>query len=122
VTAAGTYPLPKSQLDRFLMRLRLGYPDQQAERELLEMNTERDKVEDVRQCLSTEVVAEFRCKSADVNASDTLLDYVQHLIVFARGKEEFHLGLSPRGSLAIMRAAKTWALMCGRNHVVPEDV
>jgi|TARA_B100001964_G_scaffold115375_2_gene128574 MoxR-like ATPase len=69
------------------MRLRLGYPDQQAERELLEMNKERDKVEEVRQCLSTEVIAEFRRKSADVNASDTLLDYVQRLIAFTRGKE-----------------------------------
>ena len=122
VSLAGTYPLPESQLDRFLMRLRLGYPDQRAERELLEMNTERDRVEAVEQCLSSEEVAEFRRKSADVNASDSLLDYVQRLIAFTRGREEFHFGLSPRGSLAIMRAAKTWALMCGRSHVVPEDV
>ena len=121
-TLAGTYPLPESQLDRFLMRLRLGYPDQRAERELLEMNTERDKVKEVQQCLSNDAVLEFRRKSAEVNASDALLDYVQRLIAFTRGKEEFHFGLSPRGSLAIMRASKTWALMCGRNHVVPEDV
>ncbi len=122
VTLAGTYPLPESQLDRFLMRLRLGYPDQRAERELLEMNTERDRVEAVQQCLSTSEVAEFRLKSSKVAASDSLLDYVQRLIAFTRGKEDFHFGLSPRGSLAIMRAAKTWALMCGRSHVVPEDV
>lgn len=121
-TLAGTYPLPESQLDRFLMRLRLGYPDQRAERELLEMNTERDKVESIRQCLSAKDVAAFRRQSAEVNASDALLDYVQRLIAFTRGKEEFHFGLSPRGSLSVMRAAKTWALMCGRNHVVPEDV
>lgn len=121
-TLAGTYPLPESQLDRFLMRLRLGYPDQRAERELLEMNTERDKVEGVEQCLSLEEVSEFRRQSSEVKASDSLLDYVQRLINFTRGKDEFHFGLSPRGSLAIMRAAKTWALMCGRNHVVPEDV
>ena len=121
-TLAGTYPLPESQLDRFLMRLRLGYPDQRAERQLLEMNTERDKVESVEQCLSLEAVSEFRRQSSLVKASDSLLDYVQRLINFTRGKDEFHFGLSPRGSLAIMRAAKTWALMCGRNHVVPEDV
>jgi MoxR-like ATPase len=121
-TLAGTYPLPESQLDRFLMRLRLGYPDQRAERELLEMDTERDKVEGIRQCLSAEDVANFRRKSATIVASDALLDYVQRLIAFTRGKDEFHFGLSPRGSLSIMRAAKTWALMCGRNHVVPEDV
>jgi MoxR-like ATPase len=122
VTLAGTYPLPESQLDRFLMRLRLGYPDQRAERELLEMNTERDKVEAINQCLSIEEVIEFRRQSAEVSASDSLLDYVQRIIAFTRGKDEFHFGLSPRGSLAIMRSAKTWALMCGRNHVVPEDV
>ena len=122
VTLAGTYPLPESQLDRFLMRLRLGYPDQRAERELLEMNTERDKVETVNQCLSLEDVIAFRRQSAKVIASDSLLDYVQRLIAFTRGKDEFHFGLSPRGSLAIIRSAKTWALMCGRNHVVPEDV
>lgn len=122
VTLAGTYPLPESQLDRFLMRLHLGYPDQRAERELLEMNTERDKVEAINQCLSLEEVIAFRRQSAEVNASDSLLDYVQRLIAFTRGKDEFHFGLSPRGSLAIMRSAKTWALMCGRTHVVPEDV
>jgi len=121
-TLAGTYPLPESQLDRFLMRLQLGYPDQQAERQLLMMSTERDRVEDVTQCLSTEAVNNFRRKSAEVIASDALLDYVQRLIAFTRGKAEFHFGLSPRGALCVMRAAKTWALMCGRNHVVPEDV
>ncbi len=121
-TLAGTYPLPESQLDRFLMRLRLGYPDQQAERELLEMNTERDKIREVQQCLSKADVARFRQESANVNASAALLDYVQRLIAFTRGKEEYHFGLSPRGSLAVMRAAKTWALMCGRDHVIPEDV
>ncbi|MEQ8955964.1 MAG: AAA family ATPase [Gammaproteobacteria bacterium] len=119
---AGTYPLPESQLDRFLMRLRLGYPDHKAERELLEMNTERDKVEGIEQCLNADDVARFRQQSAEVKASDALLDYVQRLIDYTRSHDGFHFGLSPRGSLAIMRAAKTWALMCGRNHVVPEDV
>ena len=122
VTLAGTYPLPESQLDRFLMRLRLGYPDQRAERALLEMDTERDKVEAINQCLSLEEVIQFRQQSAQVSASESLLDYVQRLIAFTRGKDEFHFGLSPRGSLAIMRSAKTWALMSGRTHVVPEDV
>jgi MoxR-like ATPase len=122
VNLAGTYPLPESQLDRFLMRLRLGYPDQRAERELLEMDTEWDKVENVNRCLAIEDVISFRQQSATVTASGSLLDYVQRLIAYTRGKDEFHFGLSPRGSLALMRAAKTWALMCGRNHVVPEDV
>lgn len=122
VTLAGTYPLPESQLDRFLMRLRLGYPDQRAERELLEMDSERSKVETVQQCLSVEEVMAFRRRSAEVSASASLLDYVQRLIAYTRDRDEYHFGLSPRGSLSLMRAAKTWALMCGRNHVVPEDV
>ena len=119
---AGTYPLPESQLDRFLMRLRLGYPDQRAERELLEMDSEWDKVESVKQCVARDDVIGFRRESAKVKASSALLDYVQRLIAFTRSHDEFHFGLSPRGSLALMRAAKTWALMCGRNHVVPEDI
>jgi len=121
-TLAGTYPLPESQLDRFLMRLQLGYPDQKAERALLEMHTERHKLEQINQCLSVAEVNAFRRQSAEVIASEALLDYVQRLIAFTRGKEEFHFGLSPRGALSVMRAARTWALMCGRNHVVPEDV
>jgi|TARA_B110000879_G_scaffold56505_2_gene79690 MoxR-like ATPase len=122
VTMSGTYPLPESQLDRFLMRLKLGYPDQKAERKLLEMSTERDKISEVSQCLSLADIEQFRKQSAAVVASESLLDYAQRLIAFTRGKEEYHFGLSPRGSLAMMRAAKTWALMCGRNHVIPEDL
>lgn len=121
-TVAGTYPLPESQLDRFLMRLHLGYPDQRAERALLETGSDRGKAGSVEQCLSLEQVAEFRRQAMAVSTSDSLLDYVQRLIAFTRSHDEFHIGLSPRGSLAIMRAAKTWALMCGRNYVVPEDV
>lgn len=122
VTLSGTYPLPESQLDRFLMRLHLGYPDQKAERELLEMSTEQNRVETINQCLSLLEIENFRKRAAEVVASDSLLDYAQRLIAFTRGKEDFHFGLSPRGSLAMMRAAKTWAFMAGRNHVVPEDL
>lgn len=122
VTLSGTYPLPESQLDRFLMRLHLGYPDERAERALLEMSTERDKVEELSQCLSLAEVEQFRKQSAEVAASESLLDYAQRLIAFTRGKDNYHFGLSPRGSLAMMRAAKTWALMNGRKHVIPEDL
>ncbi|MFK7864063.1 MAG: AAA family ATPase [Pseudohongiellaceae bacterium] len=122
VTLSGTYPLPESQLDRFLMRLKLGYPDQRAERALLEMSTERDKVEEVSRCLSLDQVEQFRKQSAQVIASESLLDYAQRLIAFTRHKDNYSFGLSPRGSLAMMRSAKTWALMSGRNHVIPEDL
>jgi len=119
---AGTYALPESQLDRFLMRLRLGYPDQQAERELLENASERDRTDVIARCLTTEEVETFRKMSFTVKTSDALLDYVQRIIAYTRSRNEFHFGLSPRGSLALIRSAKTWALMCGRNHVIPEDV
>ena len=122
VTLSGTFPLPESQLDRFLMRLHLGYPDQQAERELLIRDGSIGSTENVRQCLSADDIREFRELSVKVHCSDSLLDYVQRLIAYTRNKEDFHYGLSPRGSLALVRAAKTWALMEGREHVIPEDV
>lgn len=122
VTLSGTFPLPESQLDRFLMRLHLGYPHQQAERELLARDGEQDSLELISQCLSADDIRQFRKLSVKVHSSDSLLDYVQRLIAYTRNKEDFHYGLSPRGSLALMRAAKTWALMGGRDHVIPEDV
>ena len=122
VSLAGTYPLPESQLDRFLMRLQLGYPDRRAERELLEMNTERDRLNAVQQCLSPEGVKRLHEASSKVKTSASLLDYVQRLVEFTRSQNESGYGLSPRGALAILRAARTWALMAGRNHVLPEDV
>lgn len=121
-TLAGTYPLPESQLDRFLMRLRLGYPDQRSERELLIRNDMRDNVGAVNQCLSPEEIKLIRESAGKVNTSDSLLDYVQRIIAYTRSREDFHFGLSPRGSLSLMLAARTWALMSGRNHVIPEDV
>ncbi|MFM1897258.1 MAG: hypothetical protein RLZZ385_2332 [Pseudomonadota bacterium] len=122
VTLAGTYPLPESQLDRFLMRLRLGYPDHQAERELLLNNHSRDSAEKVQQCLSAADVVAIRAMAGKVAVSDSLLDYVQRIIAYTRSKPDFHFGLSPRGSLSLMLAARTWALMSGRQHVIPEDL
>jgi MoxR-like ATPase len=122
VTLSGTYPLPESQLDRFLMRLQLGYPDHQAERKILAQDARVNNSEAVSKCLSAEDVKEFRDLSMHVHASESLLDYVQRIIAHTRKQEDFHFGLSPRGSLALMRAARTWALMAGRQHVIPEDV
>jgi len=122
VTLSGTFPLPESQLDRFLMRLHLGYPHQQAERALLERDDLVDPCDWVSQCLSAADIEEFRAQSAQVHSSDSLLDYVQRLIAYTRNRDDFHYGLSPRGSLALMRAARSWALMNGRRHVIPEDV
>jgi len=122
VTLSGTYPLPESQLDRFLMRLRLGYPDKQAERKILAQDARVNNAIAVSQCLSADDVTKFRDLSMQVHTSDSLLDYVQRIIAHTRKKEDFHFGLSPRGSLSLMRAARTWALMAGRKHVIPEDV
>lgn len=122
VTLSGTFPLPESQLDRFLMRLHLGYPHEQAERELLVRDGTVESIGQISQCLSAADIREFRELSVKVHSSDSLLDYVQRLIAYTRNKDDFHYGLSPRGSLALMRAAKTWALMAGRDHVIPEDV
>ena len=119
---SGTYPLPESQLDRFLMRLQIGYPDPAAERELLINNHQREKLQSISQCLNVDDLESIQASIHKVNASDTLLDYMQNLIAYTRQDDKFSFGLSPRGAMALMLSAKTWALMNGRQHVVPEDV
>jgi MoxR-like ATPase len=122
VTFSGTYPLPESQLDRFLMRLAIGYPDPAAERELLVNTDQRANLRHIRQCLSAQDVQHAQAAVGTVHATDTLLDYVQRLVAYTRQDDRFTFGLSPRGAQALMRAARTWALMHDRNHVLPEDV
>lgn len=122
VTFSGTYPLPESQLDRFLMRLTIGYPDPIAERELLINTDQRANLLNIRQCLTAADVQQAQAGIATVNATDTLLDYVQRLVAYTRQDHHFSFGLSPRGAQAIMRAARTWALMHDRKYVLPEDV
>jgi len=122
VTFSGTYPLPESQLDRFLMRLTIGYPDPIAERELLINTDQRANLQNIRQCLTAADVHQTQAGIATVNATDTLLDYVQRLVAYTRQDHHFSFGLSPRGAQAIMRAARTWALMHDRKYVLPEDV
>ena len=122
VTFSGTYPLPESQLDRFLMRLTIGYPDPIAERELLINTDQRANLQNIRQCLTAADVQQAQAGITTVNATDTLLDYVQRLVAYTRQDHHFSFGLSPRGAQAIMRAARTWALMHDRKYVLPEDV
>ncbi len=119
---AGTYPLPESQLDRFLMRLKIGYPDPEAERELLQSSEPRVTLDELKQCLSTEDIKILHEKIDKVHATDSLLDYVQRLVAYTRQDDKFSFGLSPRGAIALVRSAKTWAMMDDRNHVLPEDV
>ncbi len=119
---AGTYPLPESQLDRFLMRLTLGYPDKQAERKLLMGEDSRRKLSQLRQVISAKELVAIQKAVDDIHCSDNLLDYVQRLVEYTRSAADYVFGLSPRGALALLRCAKTWALLMGRGHVVPEDV
>jgi len=120
---SGTYPLPESQLDRFLMRITLGYPDPEAERRLF-AQTGLSAIGNVKlsTCLDHLQLLELRSVADQVHASDNLLDYLQRLVAFTRDSAEFACGLSPRGALALLHSAKTWAYMDGREHVIPEDL
>jgi MoxR-like ATPase len=119
---AGTYPLPDSQLDRFLLRLSLGYPGEAAERELLTGADRRDLIANATPQLGPESVLELREAVNRIHASDALLDYVQALLRRSRHHPGVRTGLSPRAGIAMLRAARAHALLLGRAHVVPEDV
>lgn len=119
---SGTFPLPESQLDRFLMRIELGYPEPEVERELLRGGDRRAQLEKLQPVISLDQLEELQRAVDGVKASDLLLDYVQRIVEHTRRAHEFAYGLSPRGSLALLQAAKAWAFICGREHVVPEDV
>jgi MoxR-like ATPase len=121
-THAGTFPLPESQLDRFMMRIELGYPDALAERTLLEGEDRRAMLTQVSACLSAEDLVEIQNSTSCVKVSEALLDYVQRLVQHTRQAPEYAYGLSPRGALALLSCAKTWAYIDGRSHVIPEDV
>ncbi len=123
LTQSGTFPLPESQLDRFLMRIELGYPDPSAERMLLKGEEDpRQRLSHLKQVMSLAELQNIQQAVSKVKTSDTLLDYVQRLTKFTRVEPEFCYGISPRGALALLRCAKIWALMEGRSHVIPEDV
>lgn len=120
---AGTFPLPESQLDRFLMRIHLGYPSEQAERALLEGTNHRQKLKTIQSVLEIDELQQLQHKVLQVKASSALLDYVQRIIAFTRTQGKFSFGLSPRGALALLTSAKAWALVDGqRDYVQPEDI
>lgn len=121
-TQSGTFPLPESQLDRFLMRLELGYPEPEVERELLRGGDRRSRLAAIEPVLTLEELSALQAEVDRVQATDLLLDYVQRLANHSRRANEFSFGLSPRGALALLQAAKAWALIQDRRHVVPEDV
>ena len=118
----GTFPLPESQLDRFLMRISLGYPDRAAERALLAGEDRREMLARLPAELQPGELDALFAATRAVHVGPRLLDYVQNLLAASRDGANFALGLSPRAGLALLAAARAWALLHGRDHVQPEDV
>lgn len=121
-TQMGTFPLPESQLDRFLMRIQLGYPDPKAERALLVGGDRRALLGGLKPLATLQDLAAWQQAATKVHVSDAVLDYVQRLVTHTRTAQGFQHGLSPRGALALLRAAQAWAFVSGREHLIPEDV
>ncbi|HET7563136.1 MAG TPA: AAA family ATPase [Rhodanobacteraceae bacterium] len=119
---AGTYPLPDSQLDRFMLRIALDYPDAEAERRLLTGEDRAALVGRLQACLSGEDILALRQQARAITASPALLDYVQALLHASRKHHDIRTGLSPRAGLALLAAARAWALLGDRNFALPEDV
>jgi MoxR-like ATPase len=118
----GTFPLPESQLDRFLMRLELGYPDHDAERALLQGVDRRDLIATLDPCISPGELVELQGGVRNMYAAGALLDYIQALVEHTRRSPDYATGLSPRAGLAMLQSARAWALLQGRDKVLPEDV
>jgi len=118
----GTFPLPESQLDRFTMRIELGYPDRDAERALLAGSDRRDLLATLQPCMSPAELVEMQETAQRVHVSAALLDYVQAIVAHTRRSPDYVAGLSPRAALALVHAARAWALLEGRDKVIPEDL
>jgi len=118
----GTYALPESQLDRFLMRIDLGYPDKNAERQLLEGEDRRTIIKDLKPVFNHAQLNTAQQLAANLHVSPAILDYIQSILSFSRQSSAFEFGLSPRGGLALLKAARAYALIEGEKYVLPEHV
>jgi len=118
----GTYPLPESQLDRFLMRIELGYPDAVLERQLLRGKDRRDLLATLSPTLSPQQLLLMQTMVPGVHVSDALLDYVQDIVRYTREVPLYEAGMSPRAAIALLRAAQAWAMIHDHAGVLPEDV
>lgn len=121
-TQTGTFPLPESQLDRFLMRIVLGYPDRQTERGILSGADRRELLQNIAPVFSTEQLITMQKQVRKVHISSALLDYVQDILQFSRHSQYFLTGLSPRAGLSLLRAAQSWAFIHKREMVIPDDI
>lgn len=118
----GTYPLPEAQLDRFLLKLRMGYPDFQQEIEILERVQGNNLIEQVQSVISKEELQQFQQEVRLTHVDDSIKEYIVQLTQATRGHQSVYLGASPRGSLALLRASQALAFIRGRNYVIPDDV
>jgi MoxR-like ATPase len=121
-TQFGTFALPESQLDRFLIKIELGYPSQASERALLKGETGRGLLAGLQAVFTQEQIQAIQNQVKAIHASDSLLDYVQALIAYTRDHAQLQYGISPRGGLALLQMAKAWAYIHHREYVIPEDV
>lgn len=118
----GTFPLPESQLDRFQMRVHIGYPARKAERELLMGADRRKMIRKQPMILSPQQLINLQERAQQIHVSDALLDYCQDILAYSRNSPNFQHGLSPRAGLALLQSARAWALLEKRNEVLPEDI
>lgn len=118
----GTYPLPESQLDRFLMRIDIGYPDPQAERELLSGRDRQELIKSLDACMDVSTFLALQEMASNIHAAPPILDYVQALLLATRTSPHIKHGLSPRAGLGLMAAARAMALLREREYLVPEDI
>ena len=121
-TQTGTFPLPESQLDRFLMRIVLGYPNRHTERGILIGADRRELLKSITPVFNTDQLTKMQQQIRTVHISSALLDYVQDILQFSRHSQHFLTGLSPRAGLALLRAAKAWAFIHNREMVIPDDI
>ena len=118
----GTFPLPESQLDRFTMRIKLGYPDKEAERELLKGSDRRQLLKHITPTIDSEQLVSMQQQAESIHVAEALLDYLQDLLDYSRRSADYANGLSPRAGLAVLRCARAWALIHGHPQVLPEDI
>ena len=122
VTQMGTFPLPESQLDRFLLRISLGYPDPELERKLLKGFNPRHDMDGLSAVIDVETLQGLQQQVNTIHVSDALLDYMQRILAYTRESNEFAFGLSPRAGMALVQSARSYAFVNDRKHVIPEDI
>jgi len=118
----GTYPLPEAQLDRFLLKMRMGYPDQDEEIEVLNRVQQKSPIEDITPVIGLQELRSLQSQIKDVYVNESMKRYIVEIANLTRNHEKVYMGVSPRGSIAIMKAAQAYAFMYGREYVLPDDI